>query len=289
MKNKKLFSLSKISEGKKIGRLEGKLEKSPRPFGERFKFKKLTFPLLQHSLVGEGAVVSKPKASLTTAGEVSVRGYKIAFTLAEVLITLGVIGVVAAMTLPTLIKNYQKHVWVNQLKKSINTIENGYRSAMAKDGVDNLADTELFNSLNGFGYVFDTFSKNQNFENKLKEYFNILFIVDIDREDYKFLTGNTAPFRMGREIVFYDGSSILLNITGPYFTVFYKDTGESSVLIDVNSSNKGPNQFGRDVFYFNFSNHGNIKNSSNDCTEGNKVGVMGCGSYLLQNGWKMDY
>ena len=33
---------------------------------------------------------------------------KRAFTLAEVLITLGIIGVVAAMTIPTLISNYQK-------------------------------------------------------------------------------------------------------------------------------------------------------------------------------------
>ena len=31
-----------------------------------------------------------------------------AFTLAEILITLGIIGVVAAMTIPTLITNYQK-------------------------------------------------------------------------------------------------------------------------------------------------------------------------------------
>lgn len=31
-----------------------------------------------------------------------------AFTLAEVLITLGIIGIVAAMTLPSLIGNYQK-------------------------------------------------------------------------------------------------------------------------------------------------------------------------------------
>ncbi len=42
---------------------------------------------------------------------------KKAFTLAEVLITLGVIGVVAAMTMPSLVANYQKKVWVNQLKK----------------------------------------------------------------------------------------------------------------------------------------------------------------------------
>lgn len=43
---------------------------------------------------------------------------KIAFTLAEVLITLGIIGVVAAMTMPVLIQNQREKVVVTQLKKS---------------------------------------------------------------------------------------------------------------------------------------------------------------------------
>lgn len=40
-----------------------------------------------------------------------------AFTMAEVLITLGIIGIVAAMTLPSLIGNYQKKQTAIQLKK----------------------------------------------------------------------------------------------------------------------------------------------------------------------------
>ncbi len=40
-----------------------------------------------------------------------------AFTLAEVLITLGIIGVVAAMTIPTLISNHNKRVVETRLKK----------------------------------------------------------------------------------------------------------------------------------------------------------------------------
>ena len=39
------------------------------------------------------------------------------FTLAEVLITLGVIGIVAALTMPSLIANYQKQVTISKLKK----------------------------------------------------------------------------------------------------------------------------------------------------------------------------
>lgn len=40
---------------------------------------------------------------------------KKAFTLAETLITLGVIGVVAALTLPTLINSYKKQVTTARL------------------------------------------------------------------------------------------------------------------------------------------------------------------------------
>ena len=42
---------------------------------------------------------------------------KAAFTLAEVLITLGIIGIVAAMTIPTLVSNYQKKVLKTQFTK----------------------------------------------------------------------------------------------------------------------------------------------------------------------------
>lgn len=41
------------------------------------------------------------------------------FTLAEVLITLGIIGVVAAMTMPSLIQNYRKKEATTRIKNSI--------------------------------------------------------------------------------------------------------------------------------------------------------------------------
>lgn len=41
---------------------------------------------------------------------------KLAFTLAEVLITLGIIGVVAAMTIPTLVTNADKKATATKLK-----------------------------------------------------------------------------------------------------------------------------------------------------------------------------
>lgn len=41
------------------------------------------------------------------------------FTLAEVLITLGIIGVVAALTMPALVANYKKQEAVSKLKNLI--------------------------------------------------------------------------------------------------------------------------------------------------------------------------
>lgn len=59
---------------------------------------------------------------------------KAAFTLAEVLITLGIIGVVAALTLPALIQNYQKNVILNRLKVNYNILSNAIRKAEAEFG-----------------------------------------------------------------------------------------------------------------------------------------------------------
>ena len=57
-----------------------------------------------------------------------------AFTLAEVLITLGVIGVVAALTMPSLIANYQKKVLVNKIKQTYATLNEGIRQIMVNEG-----------------------------------------------------------------------------------------------------------------------------------------------------------
>ena len=64
-------------------------------------------------------IVEPPSPLGERVGE---RGCK-AFTLAEVLITLGVIGVVAAMTMPTVIKKYQEQVTVNKVKKIYSTLK----------------------------------------------------------------------------------------------------------------------------------------------------------------------
>ncbi len=57
-----------------------------------------------------------------------------AFTLAEVLITLGIIGVVAAMTIPTLTSNYRKHEAVTKLKKAYTTVNQAIKLSEVEYG-----------------------------------------------------------------------------------------------------------------------------------------------------------
>ena len=54
---------------------------------------------------------------------------KRAFTMAEVLITIGVVGLIAALTIPQLIEGYQKKETVTRLKRSYTLIQQAIRMA----------------------------------------------------------------------------------------------------------------------------------------------------------------
>ncbi len=59
---------------------------------------------------------------------------KKAFTLAEVLITLGIIGIVAALTLPALIASNKEKARVTNLKKIYSQMQNAWNMAIAENG-----------------------------------------------------------------------------------------------------------------------------------------------------------
>ena len=57
-----------------------------------------------------------------------------AFTLAEVLITLAIIGVVAAVTIPTLVQKYKEQVTVTKVKKAYAVLTNAMQMAIIENG-----------------------------------------------------------------------------------------------------------------------------------------------------------
>ena len=79
----------------------------------------------------ESSLLLIPKAGLLRHKP---RNDKFGFTLAEVLITLGIIGVVAALTLPTLIQNYQKQATATSVKKAYSELNQILQMAKADYG-----------------------------------------------------------------------------------------------------------------------------------------------------------
>ncbi len=85
---------------------------------------------------------------------------KHAFTLAEVLITLGVLGVVAAITLPTLLTNVQQRVQKEQLRSA------KYKLTLSTDKMKSL------------GLLGETYPTTESFINELKKHYKIAKICD---------------------------------------------------------------------------------------------------------------
>ena len=81
------------------------------------------------------------------------RTKKFGFTLAEVLITLGIIGVVAAMTIPTLISNTNSAKFKSQYKKTLSTLNQAALMGTAQYDLD-------FASITGKGTCDGTVSPN---------------------------------------------------------------------------------------------------------------------------------
>ena len=79
----------------------------------------------------------KKKAGATHV-DMSANIRRAAFTLAEVLITLGIIGVVAAMTIPTLIADYQEKVLVTKVKQGHSQLMNAIQLYVAQNNCANM-------------------------------------------------------------------------------------------------------------------------------------------------------
>ena len=56
------------------------------------------------------------------------------FTLAEVLITLGIIGIVAALTIPMLVARHQEKVWLTSFFRVYSTLNNAYKRVQEEYG-----------------------------------------------------------------------------------------------------------------------------------------------------------
>lgn len=159
-----------------------------------------------------------------------------AFTLAEVLITLGIIGVVASMTLPTLVGHYKKVEASSRLKKFVSSMEQAVRLSE----VDNGDSKEWYKAETQYDEDGDVDYDAQNkvskefFMTYLAPYFKYTSITDgkntVDDEGNKDGTFTAVHLADGSSFKFNNGSCM-------------------DFQYDVNGDKK-PNSFGRDRFVF---------------------------------------
>lgn len=213
--------------------------------------------------------------------------FKPAFTLAEVLITLGIIGIVAAMTIPTLIqKNFEKQT-VTKLRETQSILAQAMKMA-----------EEEYGDPSGWGLTGANSESAVIIAKNLKPYLKLAADCGVNdskyacvsKNQYKRLNGeNHGDYAISRndcyKIALLNGSSIWWRAT--------YGVGEDRLItfwIDVNGKYQ-PNMYGKDLFVFVYEKssnsikpHGSNKKDDyweNSCKK-NSTG-FGCAYYVLQN------
>ncbi len=212
---------------------------------------------------------------------------KKAFTLAEILITLGIIGIVAALTMPSLIQKYQDQVTVNKVKKIYSVLNNAYNLYKIDNSHELIPWTP-----EGAEKTFSIF----------KPYLKIAKDCGLESGKgciyadggYKYLSNNGgsnpySPSKNYYKVRLADGSSLVFRGGGD---VYGDITVDLEVFYDVNGE-KGPNTWGIDMFEFDVYNNqlkptGTLlQEPANSCAVPEAKG-WGCTAWVLYNE-NLDY
>nr|QGT49619.1 hypothetical protein Melaina855_0060 [uncultured Candidatus Melainabacteria bacterium] len=179
-----------------------------------------------------------------------------AFTLAEILITLGIIGVVAAITIPGLINAYRAQQLRSQFLKAYSTVQQAFK-LMESDDVD--TNMRNYNTTNNpFYKTFAKYLSQSTICGSYTDGNNVSTtknpsgcykykISNID-EGYKYLNSNNF---IG-DGLFNNGQLMLPDGTLIFFDDSPQREGWKGVIIyiDINGYKKKPNRLGYDFFAF---------------------------------------
>lgn len=212
------------------------------------------------------------------------------FTLAEVLITLGIIGIVAEITIPTLMQNVQDAQFYTATKKAYSTFTIATEKMVYDNG----------------GTIFDVSSADSTTLSKAMtdayaQYFSVVredFIENIQTKDWRgYKSTSTFGLNNGSgtryALLLKDGSVIRFNAMQNCNSPMGNIVRCGAVVVDVNGNNS-PNMLGKDAFVFNVTKdaNGNYKvvpsgpdTDGFTCTVGATTfqASYGCTEYVINN------
>ncbi|MFA7658857.1 MAG: type II secretion system protein [Candidatus Gastranaerophilaceae bacterium] len=155
------------------------------------------------------------------------------FSLAEVLIALGIIGIVSAMTIPTLINNKAKQETIAKLQKNYTILA----QAIKLSEIDN-----------GSVDYWDYSNAQSFYTTYLKPYLIIAqeYIGVAKPENIEYKTLNNQSFSTGASYYYSSTPKFILN-DGTLMAISNLGSNYKIINVDVNGFNK-PNQMGKDMF-----------------------------------------
>lgn len=240
-----------------------------------------------------------------------------AFTLAEILITLSIIGIVASLTIPNMMANYQKTQYVVGLKK----IYTQFSQVLIKMAADAGCVGDLGCAFDS-GYDSDTGDYKVDFDTDLNEigdkiasYFKVVrtcrqnvdtgcWANKVSRNiDNTNVSSDNDSKTSGYRFVTADGMFIQL-ADAPFRNCNFSYDKVKKYCIPINFDVNGikpPNTYGRDIHSFILMNDNGPKiypeggpdvyyyKNNNACGANNSKDGFRCTGRVIEEGWEMNY
>lgn len=218
------------------------------------------------------------------------------FTLAETLITLVIVGIIAALTIPALIAKYQEQETITRLKSTYSILSQALKMAEIHNGKIQTWDIGVRDTLEGaqklYDYIAPEISKLQVCGTESGCFADNYLNLQGNPVTYQPSTwSRNVRFRLanGTSVLIYsDGTGCLRNIDSSPDARNTKLCG--SFLVDINGDRK-PNKAGYDYFIFMMTDEGvlpgglknHVKLYGGDCNHSSTAGLNGlyCTAWVL--------
>ena len=187
------------------------------------------------------------------------------FTLAEVLITLTIIGVIAALTIPNLMSKYKAKTYHTKLLQANSILKNGIQNAITNGvDIDAVIAANDYSQLSKYFKLGDCTVPNDNiYKNYDGSYDSKRSAATILKKAYCLNNGMLVWF--GYVLLDFDH--------GAY-------TNRALLIgVDLNGADTLPNQYGRDVFFWTLNNKTNILEAFGS----NNIKNLGVSAYFTHN------
>lgn len=228
---------------------------------------------------------------------------KFAFTLAEVLIVLGIIGVIAAMTIPILASKYMNRIYSTQLKNTTSELSTAIQNIISDESA-NTENFEMYDESSGNMVNSNVeegfYSTNAGMRNSSASTGAQYFLVK-----YLNITASNCAGRCTAPSYTNSNGTSIGGVPSEYYCVITKkgavvcmkyENNYQNVIMDINGE-KHPNVSGRDLFVMRINSNGDLEDYTDDGNQCNHEGegpnkiikfASGCFQKVISNDWQIE-